>query len=221
LTVRKVYPDEIATEIGQPDFSHLIQLMIYDQEHPDSNSDITHISLTALPTFYGKISIYPSAVATFYAPSDICGAGGMRSERIRAVTSWRNGASRFDTVFVSTDPTAEGMRGLDVARVRLFFSFSYEGVLYPCALVHWYSRKGDSPDDTTGMWIVEPETSDDDGETFATIIHLDTILRTAHLLPVFGSERVSRALSFTDTLDKFSSFYVNKYVDHHAFEIAF
>jgi hypothetical protein len=104
-----------------------------------------------------KISIYPSAVATFYAPSDICGAGGMRSERIRAVTSWRNGASRFDTVFVSTDPTAEGMRGLDVARVRLFFSFSYEGVLYPCALVHWYSRKGDSPDDTTGMWIVEPD----------------------------------------------------------------
>lgn len=119
MTVRKVYPDEIATEIGQPDFSHLIQLMIYDQEHPDSNSDITHISLTALPTFYGKISIYPSAVATFYAPSDICGAGGMRSERIRAVTSWRNGASRFDTVFVSTDPTAEGMRGLDVARVQL------------------------------------------------------------------------------------------------------
>jgi hypothetical protein len=70
------------------------------------------------------------------------------------------------------------------------------------------------------MWIVEPETSGDDSETLATIIHLDTILRAAHLLPVFGSERVSRTLSFMDTLDKFSSFYINKYADHHAFEIA-
>ncbi|KIM77450.1 hypothetical protein PILCRDRAFT_76723, partial [Piloderma croceum F 1598] len=218
LTVRKVYPDDIATEIEQPDFSHLIQLFIYDQEHPDSNSDI---SLTALPTFYGKITIYPSAVATFHAPSDILGTGGMHSERIRAVTSWRKGPGRYDTVFVNTDPAAEGMRGLDVARVRLFFSFSYEGIQYPCALVHWFSRKDDSPDDTTGMWIVEPDTSNDDGETLASIIHLDTILRAAHLLPVFGSDYVSRTLSFTDTLDSFYSFYVNKYADHHAFEIAF
>jgi hypothetical protein len=103
--------------------------------------------------------------------------------------------------------------------VRHFFSFSFEGTLYPCALVHWYVRKDTSPDETTGMWIVEPEKGDD-GEILATIIHLDTIVRAAHLLPIFGSERVSRALSFTDTLDKFTSFYVNKYVDHHAFEIA-
>jgi hypothetical protein len=218
FTVRKVYPDDIATEIEQPDFSHLIRLFIYDQEHPDSNSDI---SLTALPKFYGKITIYPSAVATFHAPSDISGTGGMRCERIRAVTSWRKGPSRYDTVFINTDPAAEGMRGLDVARVRLFFSFSFEGVQYPCALVHWFSRKDNSPDDTTGMWIVEPDMSDDDGETLASIVHLDTILRAAHLLPVFGSEHVSRTLSFTDTLDAFSSFYVNKYADHHAFEIAF
>jgi len=145
----------------------------------------------------------------------------MRRERIRAVKSWRKGPGRYDTILVNTDPTAEGMRGLDVARVRLFFSFSYEGVQYPCALVCWFSREGDSPDNTTGMWIVEPDTSDDDGETLTSIIHLDTILRAAHLLPVFGSEHVSWTLSFTDTLDTFSSFYINKYVDHHAFEIAF
>jgi len=100
----------------------------------------------------------------------------MRCERIRAVTSWRKGPSRYDTIFVNTDPTAEGMRGLDVARVRLFFSFSHEGVQYPCALVRWFSCVGDSPDNTTGMWIVEPDTSDDDGETLTSIIHLDTVL---------------------------------------------
>jgi hypothetical protein len=70
------------------------------------------------------------------------------------------------------------------------------------------------------MWIVELDTSDD-GETIVSIIHLDTIVRASHLLPVFGEERVSMTLSFTDTLDTFTRFYVNKYADHHAFEIAF
>jgi hypothetical protein len=134
--------------------------------------------------------------------------------------SWRKGPGRYDTIFVNTDSSAEGLRGLDVARVRLFFSFSHEGVQYPCALVRWFSRVGDSPNDNTGMWIVEPPV-DDDGESLTTILHLDTIVRAAHLLPVFGHERVSRTLSCTDTLDRFTSFYVNKYADHHSFEIAF
>jgi hypothetical protein len=80
---------------------------------------------------------------------------------------------------------------------------------------------GNSPNSNTGMWMVEPDTPDDDGEILTSIIHLDTIVRAAHLLPVFGHEYVSRTLSFSDTLNEFASFYVNKYVDHHAFEIAF
>ena len=79
---------------------------------------------------------------------------------------------------------------------------------------------GDLLNSNTGMWIVKPDTSDD-GEILTSIIHLDTIVRAAHLLPVFGHEYVSRTLSFSDTLDKFTSFYVNKYADHHTFKIAF
>jgi hypothetical protein len=215
--VCKVYPDDIAAEIEQPNFTNLIQQFIYDQEHPDSDFNATK----ALPTFYGKITVYPSAVATFYAPSDISGVGGMRREHIRAVESWRKGPGRYDTIFVNTDPSAAGMLGLDIARVRLFFSFSHNGVQYPCALVHWFSRMGDSPNSNTGMWTVKPDTLDDDSEILTSIIHLDTIVRAAQLLPVFGREFVSRTLSFSDTLDEFTSFYVNKYADHHAFEIAF
>ena len=98
-----------------------------------------------------------------------------------------------------------------------FFSFSHDGVEYPCALVRWFSHVGDSPDEPTGMWIVQP----DGDESLPSIIHLDTVVRAAHLLPVFGPEYVSRTLSFTDTLDTFTEFYVNKFADHHAFEIAF
>ena len=40
-------------------------------------------------------------------------------------------------------------------------------------------------------------------------------------MPVYGNDPIPRYLSFTQTLDTFNSYYVNKYIDHHAFEIAF
>ena len=209
-----VYPEDIAE---QPDLPNLIRQFIQEQKSDNVSDDST---VSALPTFYGKITVYPSAVATFHAPSDISGIGGMRRERIRAVKSWRKGPGRYDTIFVNTDPSLEGMRGLEIARVQLFFSFSHEGVEYHCALVHWFSRVGDSPDDRTGMWIVEPDALDD-GKPFMSIIDLDTVVRASHLIPVFGRGHVLRTLQFTDTLDTFTRFYVNKYIDHHAFEIAY
>jgi hypothetical protein len=212
--VRKVYAEDIAAEIGHPELPDLIRQFIHNQQYSD---DISNASISDLPTFYGKITPYTSAVATFHAPSDISGLCGMRRERIRATKSWRNGPGRYDTIFVNTDPSTEGMRGLEVAQVQLFFSFSHDGVEYPCALVRWFSRVGDLPDDCTGMWVVER----DDAECPPSIIHLDSVVRAAHLLPVFGPGRVSRTLSFTDTLDTFTRFYVNKFADHHAFEIAF
>ncbi|KAH9044390.1 hypothetical protein EDB85DRAFT_2070585 [Lactarius pseudohatsudake] len=124
----------------------------------------------------------------------------MHRERIYAVKSWRKGPGRYDTIFFNADPSMEGMRGVE----------------YPCALVHWFSCVGDSPDEQTGMWVVEP-----DHKSHVSIIHLDGIVRASHLLPVFGQGCVSTTLSFPNTLDTFTSFYVNKYVDHHAFEIAF
>ena len=87
FTVRKVYPEDIATEIKQPNFTNLIQQFIYNQEHTDGNSDS---SLAAPPIFYRKITVYPSAIAMFHAPSDISDIGGMHHEHIHAVKSWRN-----------------------------------------------------------------------------------------------------------------------------------
>ena len=70
------------------------------------------------------------------------------------------------------------------------------------------------------MWIVEPDNVLY-GAPSAAVIHLDMILRAAHLLPVFGEHSVSKRLTHEQTLDKFTSFYVNKYADHHAFAVAF
>jgi hypothetical protein len=216
-TGKRIYADILANEIDQPDLINLIQQFLYDQCHSGSGSDT---STGNLPEIHKKISVYTSAVATFYAPSDISGVGGMRCERIHAVDTWRNGPGRYDCVFVSTDDLAEGLLGFDIARVRLIFSVKHEGMTYPCALVHWYSRVGDSPDGNTGMWVVEPDVLED-GQPFVAVIHLDAIFRAAHLLPVYGRGFAPTYLTCMQSLDAFHAYYVNKYVDHHAFEIAF
>lgn len=79
---------------------------------------------------------------------------------------------------------------------------------------------GDEPCEDTGMWVVEPE-MDDHGSRVTSVIHLDCVVRGAHLIPVYGEERLDRTVHFTASLDLFPEFYINKYADHHAYEIAF
>ncbi|KAF8488240.1 hypothetical protein F5888DRAFT_1623289, partial [Russula emetica] len=222
---RRVAPNILAAEIDQSNFLELIRRFLYRQLRSDSDHSLLSDSdassdLNNLPEFHGKVAIYTSAVATYYAPSDLSGVGGMHRERIRAVSKWRNGPARYDCVYVSTDPEAEGMRGLDIARVRLFFEFSFKGIKYPCALIQWFSRVADGPDEDTGMWIVQPD-KDPSGLPIRQIIHLDTIVRAAHLIGVYGDGFLPRDLTFDRSLDVFRAYYVNKFIDHHAFEIAY
>ncbi|KAJ7328054.1 hypothetical protein DFH08DRAFT_916752 [Mycena albidolilacea] len=163
--------------------------------------------------------VYYSAVATFYAPSDPSGIRGMRRERIRSTPTWRKHGPRRDCVFVVENQGERGFRGMSVPRVRLLFSFTHDGIDYPCALVDWFKKVGRSPDSETGMWIVEPEMKG--CVRLTTIVHIDTLLRGAHLIPVYGSGYISTGFRYTYSLDAFKSFHVNKYIDHHANEIAF
>jgi hypothetical protein len=206
-------------EVNQPDFLQLIRRFLHDQLYANSETESSGDHST-LPHFHGRVSVYLSAISTFHAPSDLSGISGMRRERIRATPSWKKGPPRYDCVFVSTDPAADGFLGLDVARVRLFFSIDFCGVTYPCALVQWMSRSSSRPDEDTGMWVVEPDFNAD-GSPLMSVIHLDSILRAAHLIGVCGNEFLPKELSFHHSLDAFLSFYVNKFIDHHAFEIAF
>jgi hypothetical protein len=144
----------------------------------------------------------------------------MYRERIRAVRAWRGGAPRYDCIFVEQDPEQRGFRGLHAARVLAFMSLKKSGIHYPCALVTWFSAIGDEPCQDVGMWMVEPDL-DADGNREMSIIHLDTVLRAAHLIPVYGDDPVPRHFKYYRSLDLFAAFYVNKYADHHSHEIAF
>ncbi|KAM6501867.1 hypothetical protein JOM56_001844 [Amanita muscaria] len=197
LPKQRVYGEnvvQLADEVNQPDFLDLIQQFLQN-ELGDQNIDIREND---------PMDVFNSATAVIYSPSDPSGTGGMRRELIRSKTSWRSGSARHDCVFVKTenDPIA-------VARVRLFFRFSYKGEQFPCALVHWFTKPDNELNDTT------------DGTPVASVVHIDALVRAAHLLPVFGDDGFApEGLEPEETLDYFDIFYINRYIDHHGFLIA-
>ena len=68
------------------------------------------------------------------------------------------------------------------------------------------------------MWIVEPN-SDPNGSQVMSVVHIDSIVCAAHLLPVFkGDATILRNVNFNHTLDVFTAFNINKYINYHAFK---
>ena len=113
------------------------------------------------------------------------------------------------------------MNGLDVARVNLFFWFEVDSEQFSCALVHHFAKSHKDPDPDNGMWIVEPDLNCNNYRV-VSVVRVDSIVRAAHLLPVFKVDTpIPREVNFSHTLNIFTAFYVNKYIDYHAFETTF
>ncbi|KAF5330759.1 hypothetical protein D9619_005328 [Psilocybe cf. subviscida] len=226
-TPESIYPSDpydLAAYIDYPDFPRLLRAFLDDQlgstsgSQSDSQASDTDDPLDII----SPISVYHSATATFFAPSDPSGQRGMRRERIRCTPSWRKTGPRRDCAFVVEDQNKRGFRGMSVVRTQLLFSFSHEGEDYPCALVEWYKKIGRGPEASSGMWQVTEELLPGrNGGRLTTVVHLDSILRGAHLIPVYGDHSLPDKFKPEWTLDSFTTFFVNKYADHHSNEIAF
>ncbi|KAG1734914.1 uncharacterized protein EDB91DRAFT_1238333 [Suillus paluster] len=207
----------LVNELVIPDLADLVQDFLIEQLYPELDPAQVPENIMDCPHYEGWIQVYNSAVSTFFALSDLSGIGGMKREYIRVSPNWRQGYTRKDCVFVITDPNAHGMLGMDVARVLTFFSFRLRDRYYPCAVVRWFNRVDNTPNDETGLWMVEPSSIENCAH-FA-VIHVESIFRSAHLIPVYGTEPLPSVIKSHHTLDIFTLFYVNKYADHHAFEI--
>lgn len=208
----------LADFIHQPGFPHALYTFIHRQNHPDSS----HLA-PANNLFQGPIHVFHSVKVQYYAPSDLCGAGGMHKEVIHANPSYgHDGLPRFDTVFISVGDDKEVMGGLLVARVWLLFSFfdPYHEKDILCALVTWFIHPDDDPkpDEDNGMWKVCPECDENGGHPIQVIL-LDTILRGAHLLPCYGTGFIPVELRSNDALDCWDAYFVNQFIDHHAHEL--
>ncbi|TFK58633.1 hypothetical protein BDN72DRAFT_781831 [Pluteus cervinus] len=145
----------------------------------------------------------------------------MSHEFVRAVPTWQGQEGRHDCVyFYNHSNRRPGFAGLHVAQVLTFLSFELDAQIYPCALVRWFVPMGDEPCPNTRMWKVEP-LLDNNGDAVCSIEHVDNIVRAAHLIPVFGNHPLPRGFSFQHSLQAFNAYYVNKFVDLRAHEIAF
>ena len=105
------------------------------------------------------------------------------------------GKPQYDCIFINIDEHKPGMLRLSIARARLFFSIKVNHIKHSCGLVHWHSGLGDSVDENTGMWVIEPYILDD-GRPQTAVIHLDTIVYLAHLLPIYGEEQAPRGVIY-------------------------
>ncbi|THG93063.1 hypothetical protein EW026_g8064 [Hermanssonia centrifuga] len=207
----RAYPrtlEELSVYINIPELKQLVTSFLHDQTTSNVEPLQDDLPPPPCPPLDYPFQVFHSAAATFYAPSDISGIGGMRRERIRATPTWYRGPPRYDCIFAEKDDSLAGFRGLHAARVRLFFSFKYSGIEYPCALVNWFSPVSDEPDDLTGMWIVEPDFNADGSRSYG-VVHLDCILRAAHLIPVYGDAILPPDFHPSQSLDAFRAFYVN------------
>ncbi len=114
--------NHLARYINQPLFPFALRRFLFHYNHPDLEQAPADIK--DLPLFEGDIKVYHSAIATYYAPSDLCGAGGLHREYIRSTPSF-HGHRCCDTVFVVLDESKKGMEGMEIGRILLFFSFQY------------------------------------------------------------------------------------------------
>lgn len=198
----------------------LIRHVLYDQLNADNELegiDPEDVNLDQCPQFHGRVAIYNSARAFFYAPSELCGPGGMHCEMIRSHPRWYGEYERRDTVLIQVGSDDDVMGGMVVGRVLAFLSFSHNEITYPCSLVEWFFPVGDEPDPVTGMWVIEPRLLDG-GERDFGLVHTDCIVRACHLAPVYGPARLPTDFDFSYSHVAFDSFYFNKYVDYPSHE---
>ena len=221
LPVHNLPPNaaSVGAYLAVPQLQDLIPRFLYQQSNPDCDLPLNQIPLALCPDFTGRIRVFPSATSLYYAPSDKSGVRGMYRERICAVKSWRKGPARNDCVFVEQDADEPGFRGLFVAQVRAFLAITHNRNTIPCAVVSEFTTIGDQPCPDTGMWMVKPDYLR--GERAISIIHLDSILRGAHLMGIAGKKFIPNHLTLHNSLDAFQAYYVNKYIDHHSHELAF
>lgn len=86
--VAKETPTIVAQHLNCPNFPLLLQQFLYTQLTPSSTISVNDIPHSNLPPIHPNtlpLSIYHSAVSTFFAPSDLSGLGGMHHEFIHAV----------------------------------------------------------------------------------------------------------------------------------------
>ena len=81
--------------------------------------------------------------------------------------------------------------------------------------VEWFTDFPTSPGAHSGLYTIKKSLLD--GKRRASVIPLDHIHRSVHLIPKFGPQRVPAHWTSENVLDECDTFYVNSFSDRHAY----
>ncbi|KAG1760626.1 hypothetical protein EDD22DRAFT_980541 [Suillus occidentalis] len=133
--------------------------------------------------------------------------------------------ARFDTVLINElgcESEETGIDGKRVARLKVIFRIPDEYVtkmsltrqLGHLAYVEWFSRPRNK-DSNSGMYPISR--SYRNGMQDASVIEVDSMLRTCQLAPRFG-RRANRAWTLNNVIDRCEHFLINNFIDHHTYQ---
>jgi len=168
----------LGEHIDQQNLEDLVCEFLFYQTNPQETALPPIPSIRWMIAGVTRLSVFHSTYAVFCAPSNPSGIGGMYREMIRCIPRLKSGGTanpRRDCVFLDNGLEEPGVKGLEIARVHLLFSFETEEQVYPCALVHNFHKTCSDPDPDNGMWIVEPECARD-GSRLMSVVHVDSIV---------------------------------------------
>ncbi|KAJ7758140.1 hypothetical protein DFH07DRAFT_903576 [Mycena maculata] len=129
-------------------------------------------------------------------------------------------AGQFDTVLVRVSPRGPGKGptdGLCVGRVRVIFCLFEEfgGSKEPLVYVDWFKPLREP---VTGIGMHQVSLSSRNHHQNSSIISASDIVRSCHLIPVFG-KAVDRTWDSDTVLNQCKIFYLNPYLRHHDFYV--
>ena len=70
------------------------------------------------------------------------------------------------------------------------------------------------------MWIVTQEIGQTKQPALG-LININSIVHSVHLIGIAGSHLVPYEVDHTNALEAFKTFYINKYIDYHTYEVVF
>ncbi|EIW81904.1 hypothetical protein CONPUDRAFT_54049, partial [Coniophora puteana RWD-64-598 SS2] len=133
--------------------------------------------------------------------------------------------ARFDTVLVRVgDSPDAGIHNLRVAQVKVIFSIplaSIHQLFLPdqpppkhLAYVEWFTPFASHPEANSGLYRVNRDSRN--GEKQVSVVPLDRVERSVHLIPKWGRAVPSEWASHT-VLDLCNTFYLNVFKDMHTY----
>ena len=234
-TLRKVSFDDLAQRYGAVDFQDTLADFIAQFNNPTASA--ASLSTLAADTLipFRSVSVHHRIKFTDLDQSEIVDSIQVRPEQKDA--RGRLVPSRFDTVLVRGKSQGSGIRGKiwyyhtittadwyignRIAQVRVVFEIPSKVVHdvflgsettppQHLAYVEWFSPIPANPGPNHLLYKVSRLTHHE--RRCASIIPVDTILRSVHLLPIFG-QRMSRDWNSFSVLELCNTFYVNAFSD--------